>query len=66
MHLFIIIISKTANSVDPDQPVWLAQLDVRPVGVQEVRTPARSATFVEIDHEIVPTVILSLLLIQKG
>ena len=41
----------------------------RPTGDQEVAgsTPARSATFfVEIDHEIYSTVILSLPLIQEG
>ena len=41
----------------------------RPTGDQEVAgsTPARSATFfVEIDHEIFSTVILSLPLIQEG
>ena len=41
----------------------------RPTGDQEVAgsTPPRSATsFIEIDHEIFPTVILSLPLIQEG
>ena len=40
----------------------------RPTGVQEVAgsTPAKSATFVEIDHEIFSTVILSLSLMQEG
>ena len=46
----------------------MAQLDARPTGDQEVAGSnlARSATvFVEIDHEIFSTVILSLPLIQE-
>ena len=46
----------------------VAQLDVRPTDDQEVvgLTPTRSATFIEIDHEIFSVVILSLQLIQEG
>ena len=48
----------------------MAQLDARPTGDQEVggSTPCwgRQHSFVEIDHEIFSTVILSLLLIQEG
>ena len=46
----------------------MAQLDARPTGDQEVAasTPAGSATFIVIDHEIFSTVILSLPLIQEG
>ena len=46
----------------------MAQLDARPTGDQEVvgSIPAESATFfVEIDHEIFSTVIISLPLIQE-
>ena len=41
----------------------------RPIGDQEVEgstPPGRQHAFVEIDHEIFSTVILSLLLIQEG
>ena len=48
----------------------MAQLDARPTGDQEVpgSTPRRGRqhSFVEIDHEIFPMVILSLPLIQEG
>ena len=48
----------------------VAQLDVCPTGDQEVAgsTPAKVGkhSFLEIDHEIFSTVILSLLLIQEG
>ena len=48
----------------------VAQLDVRPTGNYEVAgsTPTGSATqsFMEIDHEIFSTVILSLPLIHEG
>ena len=53
-------------------PASVAQLDARPTGDQEVAgsTPAdrrgRQHSFVEIDHEIFSTVILSLPLIQEG
>ena len=50
-------------------PASVAQLDARPTGDQEVAgsTPAgRQHSFVEIDHEIYSTVILSLPLIQEG
>ena len=52
-------------------PASVAQLDARPTGDQEVAgsTPARRGrqhSFVEIDHEIFSTVILSLPLIQEG
>ena len=50
------------------QPASVAQLVVRPTGNQEVAgsTPGgQQHSFVEIDHEIFSTVILSLLLIQK-
>ena len=46
----------------------MAQLDARPTGNQEVAgstPPGRQHSFVEIDHEIFSTVILSLLLIQE-
>ena len=48
----------------------MAQLDACPSGDQEVMgsTPRRGQqySFMEIDHEIFSTVILSLLLIQEG
>ena len=48
----------------------MAQLDARPTGDQEVAgsTPilSRQHSFVEIDHEILSTVIIYLPLIQKG
>ena len=44
---------------------WMAQLDAHPTGDQEVRPPlGQHHFFVEIDHEIFSTVILSLWLIQ--
>ena len=50
-------------------PASVAQLDERPTGDQEVAgsTPRRGRqhSFVEIDHEIFSTVILSLPLIQE-
>ena len=42
----------------------MAQLDAPQTADQEVRV--RQHAFVEIDHEIFPIVILSLLLIQEG
>ena len=52
------------------KPASVAQLDARPTGDQEVAgsTPRRGRqhSFVEIDHEIFSTVILSLPLIQEG
>ena len=45
-------------------PASVAQLDARPAGDQE--EPGRQHSFVEIDHEIFSTVILSLQLIQEG
>ena len=51
------------------QPRW-SQLDARPTGDQEVAglTHSGSATFFSwrLDHEIYPTVILSILQIQEG
>ena len=50
-------------------PASVAQLDARPTGDQEVAgsTPlGRQHSFVENDHEIFSTVILSLPLIQEG
>ena len=47
----------------------VAQLDARPTGEQEVTgstPPGRQHSFVEIDHEIFSTVILSFPLIQEG
>ena len=47
----------------------MAQLDARPTGDQEIvgsTPPGRQHSFVEIDHEIFSTVILSLPLIQGG
>ena len=47
----------------------MAQLDARPIGDQESRVRPRRGrqhSFVEIDHEILSTVILSLPLIQEG
>ena len=46
----------------------VVQLDVRPACDLEVTgpTPGRQHSFVEIDHEIFSTVILSLPLIQEG
>ena len=52
----------------PFLPASVAQLDVCPTGDQQVvgLTPAESASFVEVDHEIFSMVILSLSLIQEG
>ena len=47
----------------------MAQLDARPAGDEEVAgspPPGRQHSFVETDHEIFSTVILSLPLIQEG
>ena len=47
----------------------MAQLDARPTGDQEVvgsTPPGRQHSFVEIDHKLFSTVILSLPLIQEG
>ena len=49
-------------------PASVAQLDARPTGDQEVAgsiPPDRQHSFVEIGHEIISTVILSLPLIQE-
>ena len=52
------------------QPASVAQLDVRPTGNQEVPGPTliqdRQHYFMEIDHEIISVIILSLSLIQEG
>ena len=52
-------------------PASVAQSDTRPTGDQVARSiPTRSATFVrafvDVDHEIFSTVVLSLPLIQEG
>ena len=50
-------------------PAWVAQLDARPTGDQEVAgstPPSLQHSFVEIDHKIFSMVILSLPLIQVG
>ena len=47
----------------------MAHLDARPTGDQEVAgstPPGRQHSFMEIDHEIFSTVVLSLPLIQEG
>ena len=44
-----------------EKPASVAQLDARPTGDQ-----GRQHSFLEIDHEIFSTVILSLPLIQEG
>ena len=47
----------------------VAQLDARPTGDQDVAVrppPGRQYSFLEIDHEIFSTAILSLPLIQEG
>ena len=76
--IVIIIISSSSRSSSSSslhfiiilfRPYRPAQLDARPTGYQEAAgsTPVGSATFfVEIDHEIFSTVILSLPLIQAG
>ena len=46
------------------KPISVAQFDARPIGDQEVA--GRQHSFVEIDHEIFSTVILSIPLIQDG
>ena len=51
------------------RPASVAQLDVRPIGDQEVAGLTKldlQHSFIEIDREIFSTVILSLLLIQEG
>ena len=50
-------------------PASVAQLDARPTGDQEVAgstPPGRQHSFLEIDHEMFSTVILSLPLLQEG
>ena len=50
-------------------PASVAQLDARPTGDRRLRFDPRRGrqhSFVEIDHEIFSTVILSLPLIQEG
>ena len=58
------------NSVGPDEPASVAQLDAasdwRPEGRGFNPCLGRQRSFVEIDHEIFSTVILSLPLIQEG
>ena len=58
------------NSVDPDEPVSVAQLDApsdwRPGDRGFNPRRGRQHSFMEIDHEIFSTVILSLPLIQEG
>ena len=65
-----IILGKRAIRVRVIEPASVAQLDARPTGDQEVAdsTPRRGRqhSFLEIDHEIFSTVILSLPLIQEG
>ena len=60
----------SVDSVDPDWPASVAQLDApsdwRPGGRGFNPCRGRQHSFVEIDHEIFSTVILSLLLIQEG
>ena len=51
------------------RPAWVAQLDARPTGDQEIAgsTPSgRQHSFMEIDHKIFSMVILSLPLIHGG
>ena len=51
------------------KPAWVAQLDARPSGDQEVAGLIPTGwqhSFVESDHEIFSMTILSLLLIQEG
>ena len=53
----------------PPMPASVAQLDARPTGGQEVSgstSPDPQNSFVEIDHKIFSTVIISLPLIQEG
>ena len=60
--------NKNNITVTSSRPRWLSWMR-RPTGDQEVAgsTPAgRQHSFVEIDHEIFSTVILSLPLIQEG
>ena len=50
-------------------PVFVAQLDAQCTGDQEIgglTLPGSQHSFMEIDHEILSTVILSLPLIQDG
>ena len=66
-HIRFAKLRKTVNRTTTLASV--AQLDARPTGDQEVvgSTPAEiGKSFVEIDHEIFATVILSLPLIQEG
>ena len=44
----------------------VAPLDAHTTGYQEVAGPGWQYSFVEVDHEIFPMVILSLPLIQEG
>ena len=63
------ICSISVARFEKEEPAFVAQSDAHPTGDQEVvgLIPAGSGnSFVEIDHEIFPTVILSLLLIQEG
>ena len=67
--LFSWTCSSSATSMTFCWPASVAQLDACPTGDQEVAcsAPAGSAiSFVELDHEIFSTVILSLPLIQEG
>ena len=55
-------------SILPSAPTSVAQLDVHPTGDQEVVDPYQICNILSwrFDHEIISTVILSLLLIQEG
>ena len=56
-------------NIQTDVAASVAQLDARPIGDQEVAGSAPLGlqhSFLETDHEIFSTVILSLLLIQEG
>ena len=55
-----------ASCVNQKVPGSVAQSDACSTRGQEVAAPVRPYSFVEIDHEIFSTVILSLPLIQEG
>ena len=67
--IFMKFLDDILNRFQVTEPASVAQFDARPTGDQEVAGPiprrGRQHSFVEIDHEIFPTVILSLPLIQK-
>ena len=48
------------------RPRWLSRMRVRPGGGEFDLRRGRQHSFVEIDHELFSTAILSLLLIQEG